>query len=148
MAAKKPAKAPSSTPARKTIAPASKPQPVSAKNWSLNGSFDPTSKPNLMGQAFAVLVAAQTFTDPAKDYPWIFGVIVIIGAGWVGYNAIKAKAILGVLAIPVSLIWLNPTFGGSLFHNVPVFFFTHAAMALIFGMAGYTFMRNPSTKKK
>lgn len=116
--------------------------------WSAFGSYDKANKPNLMSQIFAVLVAAQTFSNPAEKYPWLMCVLVILGAGWIGFNAFKAKSVLG-LALPlVSLIWLNPLFGGNLFNNVAWFFFAQAAIALLFGIAGYTFMRGTASAAK
>ena len=116
--------------------------------WSAFGAYDKANKPNLMSQIFAVLVAAQTFSNPGDQYPWLMCVLVILGAGWIGFNAYKAKSVIGLVLPAASLIWLNPLFGGNLFNSVAWFFFAQAALALLFGIAGYTFMRNPSTKKK
>ena len=116
--------------------------------WSAFGAYDKANKPNLMSQIFAVLVAAQTFSNPGDQYPWLMCVLVILGAGWIGFNAYKAKSVIGLVLPAASLIWLNPLFGGNLFNSVAWFFFAQAALALLFGIAGYTFMRGTASAKK
>lgn len=116
--------------------------------WSAFGAYDKANKPNLMSQIFAVLVAAQTFSNPGDKYPWLMCVLVILGAGWIGFNAYKAKSVIGLVLPAASLIWLNPLFGGNLLNSVAWFFFAQAALALLFGIAGYTFMRGTESAKK
>ncbi len=116
--------------------------------WTFLGTYSKEIKPNLMGQIFAVLVAAQTFSNPAEKYPWLMALLIIAGAFYVGWLALAAKSVLGVLIPVVSLIWVNPLLGGDLFASVPVFFFTQAVMALLFGTAAYTFLRGTSSAGK
>ena len=117
------------------------------QNFKLLGHYKPTDKPNFMAQLFAVLVAAQAFTDPAVKYPWLMAALVIVGAAYVSYLAIGAKSIFGLAILPASLVFVDPALGGSLFTNVPVFFFAHAALALLFAGAAYTYLRAPARKK-
>ena len=116
--------------------------------WRFFGSYSKDIKPNFMGQVFAVLVAAQTFTDPGEKYPWLMALLIIAGAFYVGWLAIKTKSIFGLVVPLVSLIWLNPLFGGDWFNNIPVFFFSQAALALLFGISAYTFLRGNSSARK
>jgi hypothetical protein len=120
---------------------------VANQKFKLLGHYKPTDKPNLMAQVFAVLVAAQAFTDPTDEYPWLMAVLVIVGAAYVSYLAIGAKSIFGLTILPASLVFVDPALGGSLFTNVPVFFFAHAALALFFAGAAYTYLRAPARKK-
>jgi hypothetical protein len=120
---------------------------VANQKFKLLGHYNPTDKPNLMAQIFAVLVAAQAFTDPADKYPWLMAALVIVGAAYVSYLAIGAKSTFGLAILPTSLVFVDPALGGSLFTNIPVFFFAHAALALLFAGAAYTYLRAPARKK-
>lgn len=116
--------------------------------WTLLGTYSKEIKPNLMGQVFAVLVAAQTFSNPADKYPWLMALLIIAGAFYVGWLAFGTRSILG-MAIPVaSLLWVNPLLGGDWFYNVPLFFFSQAALAMLFGTASYTFLRGNSSARQ
>jgi hypothetical protein len=120
----------------------------SSTGWSAFGAFDKAAKPNLMAQIFAVLTAAQAFSDPGKTYPWLMSVLLIIGSGWVGYLALKAKAWVGLLIPLTALIWLAQLVGLNPFANVAVWFFAHVVLAMLFGTAAYTFMRTAAAAKK
>lgn len=115
--------------------------------FTLLGRFEKADKPNLMAQIFSVLTAAQVFSDPAAKYPWLMAVLIIVGAAYVSYLAWAKNSILGLAILPVSLSFINPALGGTLFNNVPTFFFAHALMALLFATAAYTFLREPVRKK-
>ncbi len=110
--------------------------------WSAFGAFDKAAKPNLMAQIFAVLTAAQAFIDPANAYPWLMSVLLIVGAGWIGYCAMRAKSWVGLFIPVTSLVWLAQLLGANPFANVVLWFFAHVVLAMLFGTAGYTFMRS------
>jgi hypothetical protein len=109
--------------------------------WSAFGTYDKSAKPNLMAQIFAVLTAAQAFSDPAQTYPWLMSALLILGAAWIGVLALKPKAWVGLLIPATSLIWLAQLLGSNPFGNVLLWFFAHVILALLFGSAAYTFMR-------
>ena len=117
---------------------------MAAERFTIFGQYEAADKPNLMAQVFSVLIAAQAFTDPAEKYPWLMSVLVMLGAFWLSYQAWGKRSILG---FPASLVFVDPAFGGTLFTNIPVFFFTHAALALLFAAAAYTYLRAPARKK-
>jgi hypothetical protein len=119
-----------------------------AASWSAFGTFDKAAKPNLMAQIFAVLTAAQAFSEPEQTYPWLMSALLIVGAGWVGYLAIRPKALVGLLVPLTSLIWLAQLLGLNPFANVAIWFFAHVALAMLFGTAAYTYMRTAATAKK
>lgn len=118
-----------------------------ATRFSLMGQFAPTDKPNLMAQIFSVLIAAQAFTDPAEKYPWLMAVLVMLGAAYLSYLAWPKGSVLGLAIFPASLVFIDPAFGGTLFTNVPVFFFAHAVLALLFAAAAFSYLRAPARKK-
>ncbi len=119
-----------------------------AASWSAFGAFDKATKPNLMAQIFAVLTAAQAFSDPSKPYPWLMAVLLVLGAAWIGYNAYTRRSWLGLFIPATSMVWLAQLAGANPFASVAVWFFAHVALALLFGAAAYTFMRNAANNKK
>ncbi len=120
---------------------------MAAERFTIFGTYQTADKPNLMAQIFSVLIAAQAFTDPAEKYPWLMAVLVMVGAGYLSYQAWGKRSILGLLIFPASLVFVDPALGGALFTNIPVFFFAHAALALLFAGAAYTYLRAPARKK-
>jgi hypothetical protein len=116
--------------------------------WSAFGQYDKAAKPNLMAQIFAVLTAAQAFSDPTHTYPWLMSALLILGSGWVGYLAFKANAWVGLLIPVTALIWLAQLVGLNPFASVAVWFFAHVVLAMLFGAAAYTFMRTTAAAKK
>ena len=121
---------------------------MAAERFTIFGQYLPADKPNLMAQLFSVLIAAQAFTDPAEKYPWLMAALVMLGAFWLSYQAWGKRSILGLLIFPASLIFVDPAFGGTLFTNIPVFFFAHAVLALLFAGAAFTYLRAPVRKKR
>lgn len=116
--------------------------------WTPFGTYDKAAKPNLMAQIFSVLTAAQAFSDPAAAYPWLMAVLLVLGAGWIGFIAITRRSWLGLLIPAASLVWIAQLFGANPFASVAVWFFAHVALAMLFGAAAYTFMRNTVANKK
>lgn len=117
-------------------------------SWTPFGTYDKAAKPNLMAQIFSVLIAAQAFSDPAAAYPWLMAVLLILGAGWIGFIAFTRRSWLGLFTPAASLIWVAQLFGANPFGSVAVWFFSHVVLAMLFGVAAYTFMRNSTSSKK
>ena len=117
---------------------------MAAERFTIFGQYLTADKPNLMAQLFSVLIAAQAFTDPTEKYP----ALVMLGAFWLSYQAWGKRSILGLLIFPASLIFVDPALGGTLFTNIPVFFFAHAVLALLFAGAAFTYLRAPARKKR
>ena len=120
---------------------------MATDRFTIFGNYQTADKPNLMAQLFSVLIAAQAFTDPAEKYPWLMAALVMLGAFWLSYQAWGKRSILGLAIFPASLIFVDPAFGGSLFTSIPVFFFAHAVLALLFAAAAFTYLRAPARKK-
>jgi hypothetical protein len=88
----------------------------------------------------AVLFALPAMTAAQPDYPVYMVVLALGSASWFTYLAVRARALVGLLLVPVALIWLNPLLGSAWFtHEGPGLFLPHSALALLFGVAAYTF---------
>ena len=110
--------------------------------WKFFGNYRKDGRISFLTSAIAVLFAAQTFVNPQGKYEDFMIWLAFGSAAWVAYQAYKTKAIFGFSALPVALIWLNPVLGGDWFNSVSVvFFFAHAAFAMLFAGFAYTFMR-------
>jgi hypothetical protein len=98
-------------------------------------------RPNLSISAVAILFAAQTFTSGEGSYPIYMAVLAWLSAGWITWFAIQKRALLGLLALPVSLFWLNPILGGVWFSTFGIeYLLTHAVLALLWSGCAYTFL--------
>lgn len=108
--------------------------------WSWFGAKLEKPSPSWVFLALGFIFAAETFLDFGDSYP-LYMVILALGGGlWGAYLAFKKRAVVGMSLLPVSLFWLDPLMGGDLFDSLNVFsFLAHAAIALLFGLAGYTF---------
>ena len=111
------------------------------KSWTLFGSKLEKPRPNLTMSAVAVLFAAQTFVPGEGAYPIYMCVLAWASAAWITWFGIKKKALLALLALPISLLWLNPILGGTWFDAVGIeYLLTHAALALVWAGCAYTFL--------
>lgn len=108
--------------------------------WSWFGPKLTKPSPSWIFLALGFIFAAETFLDFADSYP-LYMVFLALGGGlWGAYLAFKKRAIVGMSLLPVSLLWLNPLMGGDWFSSLNTFsFLAHGALALLFGLAGYTF---------
>lgn len=118
------------------------------KTWSLTGPKRAKPRPNFTISAVAVLFAAQTFATATPTYPLFMSLLVWVSAAWITWFGVKAKAYLALLALPVSLFWLNPVLGGTWFSTVGwQFMVTHSAVALIWALCAYTFLAGEKPTK-
>jgi hypothetical protein len=68
-------------------------------------------------------------------------VLAWLSAAWLTWFAVKKMALIGLLTIPVSLLWLNPVLGCVWFADFGVeYLLAHAALALLWAACAYTFM--------
>jgi hypothetical protein len=113
----------------------------SKRNWTLFGPRLEKPRPSLTVAAVSILFAAQTFTATDEAYPVYMCVLAWVSAAWITWFAIKKSALIGLLAIAVSLLWLNPILGGTWFASFGIeYLLTHAALALVWAACAYTFM--------
>lgn len=116
-------------------------------SWKPFGNYSKDARVSIAVSAIAVIFAAETFINPASAYEPFMSVLAFAAAGVAGYRAYKTKAYLGFLAIPLSLVWLNPLLGGTWFDTVSqIHFAAHSAFAMLFALYAYTFMRMAVTK--
>lgn len=110
------------------------------KPWSLLGPKLTQPKPSWVFMVLAFLFAAETLIQFGESYP-LYMTVLALGAGaWATYVGITKKAAIAFLFLPVASLWLNNLFGGDWFSTLnPISFFAHAVLAILFGIAGYSF---------
>ncbi|MDG2496667.1 MAG: hypothetical protein P8M68_00590 [Aquiluna sp.] len=109
-------------------------------NWSLFGQRPKNPAPSWVAVVLAFFLASQTFIQVGDSYPLYMTGFAIGGSLWMIWLAFKAKALFGGLFIPIALLWLNPLVGGDPFTSFTVLMFlAHAALAILFAVAAYTF---------
>lgn len=115
--------------------------------WKPLGNYAKEARVSIAVAAIAVIFAAETFLNPVGNYEPFMSALAFASAGVAGFRAFKTKAYLGFLAIPLSLLWLNPLLGGDWFDSISqVHFLAHAAFAMLFAIYAYTFMRMAVSK--
>lgn len=115
--------------------------------WKPFGNYSKDARVSIAVSAIAVIFAAETFLNPAGAYETFMSPLAFAAAGVAGFRAFKTKAYLGFLALPLSLVWLNPLLGGDWFDSISqIHFAAHSAFAMLFALYAYTFMRMSVTK--
>lgn len=110
-------------------------------SWTPFGPKIEKPRPSLTVAAVAILFAAQTFTATEEQYPIYMCVLAWLSAAWLTWFAVKKSALIGLLSIPVSLLWLNPVLGGAWFSDMGIeYLLAHSALALVWAACAYTFM--------
>lgn len=108
--------------------------------WSLLGERPARPRPSTVGIVLAVLFAWPAMTAVSPTYPSYMIVFALGGSAWFAWKAMRARAIVGLLLLPVALVWVNPWLGADWFaHEGPAFFLAHSALALLFAVAAYTY---------
>lgn len=117
-------------------------------SWSLNGPKRVKPRPNFTISAVAVLFAAQTFAPDSAVYPFYMCLLAWGSALWITWCGVKAKSLLSLTAIPISLFWLVPVLGGTWFSKVGIeFLLTHGALALVWALCAYGFLATEKPAK-
>lgn len=110
------------------------------QKWTLLGARKVPPAPSWTFVVLAFLVGSETFLELAETYPLYMSLAVIGGGVWASISALNAKAIFGLMVLPVALLWLNPILGGDWFESInPMMFLAHASMALLFALVAYTY---------
>lgn len=110
------------------------------RGWSWFGPRPQRPRGNMPGVVVALFFALPVMTSVEPKYPAYMIVLAIGAAAWFTVLAVKARALIGMFLLPVSLLWLNPLFGAEWFtHEGPLFFLPHAALAMLIGTAAYTY---------
>ena len=110
--------------------------------WKPFGNYSKDARVSIAVLAITIIFTAEVFLNPAGAYESFMSVLAFAAAGVAGFRAFKTKAYLGFLALPLSLLWLNPLLGGDWFDTSwQIHFAAHAAYAMLFAFYAYTFMR-------
>jgi hypothetical protein len=121
---------------------------VEKANWTLFGNRPKNPAPSWVAVVLAFFLASQTFIQVGESYPLYMTLFALGGSAWMVFLAIQARAWFGFFFIPAALLWLNPLLGGDPFTSFTVLMFmAHAALAILFGVAAYTFAARERTKK-
>lgn len=108
--------------------------------WTAFGARLQRPRPSTPGIVLALFFALPVMTDVAPQYPAYMIGLALLAAGYFTWVGVKAHALISALYLPVSLLWLNPLLGAEWFTKQGVaFFLPHAALAMLFGIAAYTF---------
>ena len=115
--------------------------------WTLVGPKLNQPRPSWVALVIAFFLAAETFLEVAAVYPPYMSVLAIGGSIWAAWMGVRRRALVA-LALPlVSLAWFNPLLGGDWFTRTGFeLFAAHAALALLFAIAGYTFLASERAK--
>ena len=116
--------------------------------WTLFGKRPMTPAPSWTGAVLAFIFASQTFIDSSAGYPVYMSFLAFGSALWFVYAGIKAKALFSFLIVPVAAVWSFPLLGIDPFTQMnAITFAAHSLLALLFGVAAYTYMARERVKK-
>ncbi len=108
--------------------------------WTLFGNRPKTPAPSWTAAILAFIFASQTFIDSSAGYPAYMSYLAFGSGLWFVYLGIKAKAIFSFLFLPAAALWLLPLLGIDSFTKMNlVTFGAHSLIALLFGVAAYTY---------
>lgn len=108
--------------------------------WTWFGPRRVRPRGNLPGIVLALMMAWPAMSDVEPRYPLHMVVLALGGAAWFLWLGVRARALVSLLLLPVASIWLNPLFGATWFTvQGPAHFLPHAALALLLGVAAYTY---------
>jgi hypothetical protein len=115
--------------------------------WKPFGNYSKDARVSIAVLAITIIFTAEVLLNPAGVYESFMSVLAFAAAGVAGFRAFKTKAYLGFLALPLSLLWLNPLLGGDWFDTIwQIHFAAHATYSMLFALYAYTFMRMAMTK--
>ena len=116
--------------------------------WSLLGKRPLNPAPTWTGLVLAFVFAAQTFIDNSAGYPMLMAWLAVAASAGFVYFAVKSKALIGLLFIPVGGMFLLPITGSEDFSsNTATMFLAHALLAVLFAVASYTFLAGERRSK-
>lgn len=116
--------------------------------WSILGQRPKSPTPSWAAVILAFFFASQTFIQSGDGYPLYMILFALFGSAWMLWLGIKARSMFSFLFLPVALLWLNPLLGGDPFTSFTVLMFAaHSFLAMIFGVAGYTYAARERTPK-
>ena len=116
--------------------------------WTLFGKRPMTPAPSWTAAILAFIFASQTFIDSSAGYPQYMSYLAFVSGVWFVYLGIKAKALFSFLFLPIAALWLMPLIGADPFTQMnAVTFAAHSLLALLFGVAAYTYTARERVQK-
>jgi hypothetical protein len=116
-------------------------------SWTLTGPKLNQPRPSWVALVIAFFLAAETFLEVAAVYPPYMSALAIGGSLWAAWMGVRRRALLAFALPTVSLAWLNPLLGGDWFSRTGFeLYASHAALAMLFAVAAYTFLATERTK--
>lgn len=116
--------------------------------WTIFGKRPVNPAPGWTSAILAFIFASQTFIDSSSGYPEYMGYLAFASGVWFFYQGVKAKAIFSFLFLPSAAAWLLPILDIDPFTKMNVVTFaSHSLLALLFGVAAYTYTARERVKK-
>lgn len=116
--------------------------------WTIFGKRPKSPAPSWTAAILAFIFASQTFIDSSAGYPQYMSFLAFGSALWFVYLGIKAKALFSFLFLPTAALWLLPLMGTDPFIQMnAVTFAAHSLLALLFGVAAYTYTARERVQK-
>jgi hypothetical protein len=116
--------------------------------WTLFGKRPKSPAPSWTGAVLAFIFASQTFIDSSAGYPQYMSYLAFGTALWFLIQGIRAKALFSFLFVPVAALWLLPLLAIDPFTKMNVVTFSaHSLLALLFGVAAYTYTARERVQK-
>lgn len=116
--------------------------------WTLFGPKIEKPVANLVPLVLAFFFGAETFFELDAQYSPFMSLFALAGSAMALQKGLKSKAYFGFVPMVLSLLWINPLLGGDIFNEMSVLFFAaHAALAMAFATAAYTFWATERKKK-
>ncbi|MEN9953511.1 MAG: hypothetical protein RL028_113 [Actinomycetota bacterium] len=116
--------------------------------WTIFGKRPINPAPSWTPAILAFIFASQTFIDSSAGYPAYMSYLAFVSGAWFFYLGIKAKALISFLFVPVAAAWVLPLLAIDPFTKMnAVTFSAHSLLALLFGVAAYTYCARERVKK-
>ncbi|MEY4410054.1 MAG: hypothetical protein RLZ99_527 [Actinomycetota bacterium] len=116
--------------------------------WTLFGKRPTNPAPSWTGAVLAFIFASQTFIDSSAGYPQYMSYLAFGTGLWFVYQGIRARALFAFLFLPVASLWLLPLLSIDPFSKMnAITFSAHSLLALLFGVAAYTFTARERVQK-
>lgn len=116
--------------------------------WTLFGPKTEKPVANLVPLVLAFFFGAEVFFEIDAQYSAFMSIFALAGSALALQKGVAARAYFGFVPMALSLLWINPLLGGDLFNEMSVLFFlAHAALAMSFAIAAYTFWVTERKKK-
>lgn len=116
--------------------------------WTIFGKRPSNPAPGWTAAILAFIFASQTFIDSSSGYPAYMSYLAFGSGLWFFYQGVRAKAVFSFLFLPIAAAWLLPLLEIDPFTQMnAVNFAAHSILALLFGVAAYTYTARERVQK-